>query len=67
VFEISVLRRMYGPDIEDIKDVENYIMIRCIINRLPFTKYYYVDKLKEGDVGNICITNERREIYIAFT
>jgi hypothetical protein len=39
----NVLRRIFGPESEDVKEDENYMLRRFTLLNMPFTKYCWDD------------------------
>ena len=61
VFEYRVLRKIFGPNRDDVKEnVEDYIKRSSKIRSLLLTKNYLAGQVKKNEMGRACGTYGRR-------
>jgi hypothetical protein len=61
MFLNRVLRRIFGPKIEEVARGWRRLHIEELCNFLRFTKCYYGDQIKEDEMGGACSTHGRDE------
>jgi hypothetical protein len=64
VFENRVLRRIFGPEGDDVTREWKMLHGEGLHNLYYFLKYHYADQVKEDEVGRACGTHrDERKVH----